>query len=336
MPVLTGKGFMPIESVGIGDLVLTGSDGWKPVLETMTEKRDDAIILHGQGSNGIICAPESMFMAGHRFQGPWDNANRTYPTLFENDGWRSASNMDAHMWLNVGRIPELPIPSLENVVFDEEFFYFVGRFLGDGWVWESRDGSTNQQVGVCCGFRDVESLMPHMKALGWKFSEQDQRTGHYWRCYDKTKFHWFEDNFGRGAINKHLPGWTFGMKKEWRQALLQGYWESDGNPIRNGMHATSISRKLILGIKTLEAGLGRASSISSHEPNRVCLIEGRRVNERTNYLINTYDRIRKSIICDRGYWAHMRKREDMRETITMHALTLEADSYMVDGILVRA
>ena len=37
MPVLTGKGFMPIESVGIGDLVLTGSDGWKPVLETMTE-----------------------------------------------------------------------------------------------------------------------------------------------------------------------------------------------------------------------------------------------------------------------------------------------------------
>lgn len=204
---------MPIESVGIGDLVLTGSDGWKPVLETMTEKRDDAIILHGQGSNGIICAPESMFMAGHRFQGPWDNANRTYPTLFEKDGWRSASNMDAHMWLNVGRIPELPIPSLENVVFDEEFFYFVGRFLGDGWVWESRDGSTNQQVGVCCGFRDVESLMPHMKALGWKFSEQDQRTGHYWRCYDKTKFHWFEDNFGRGAINKHLPGWTFGMKK---------------------------------------------------------------------------------------------------------------------------
>lgn len=104
------------------------------------------------------------------------------------------------------------------------------------------------------------------------------------------------------------------MKKEWRQALLQGYWESDGNPIRNGMHATSISRKLILGIKNLEAGLGRASSISSHEPNRVCLIEGRRVNERTNYLINTYDRIRKSIICDRGYWAHMRKREDMRET----------------------
>lgn len=161
-------------------------------------------------------------MAGHRFQGPWDNANRTYPTLFEKDGWRSASNMDAHMWLNVGRIPELPIPSLENVVFDEEFFYFVGRFLGDGWVWESRDGSTNQQVGVCCGFRDVESLMPHMKALGWKFSEQDQRTGHYWRCYDKTKFHWFEDNFGRGAINKHLPGWTFGMKKEMAAGLVTG------------------------------------------------------------------------------------------------------------------
>lgn len=48
---------MPIESVGIGDLVLTGSDGWKPVLETMTEKRDDAIILHGQGSNGLTSSP---------------------------------------------------------------------------------------------------------------------------------------------------------------------------------------------------------------------------------------------------------------------------------------
>lgn len=38
MPVLTDRGFIPIESVDVGDLVLTGSDGWKPVLETMTEK----------------------------------------------------------------------------------------------------------------------------------------------------------------------------------------------------------------------------------------------------------------------------------------------------------
>lgn len=333
--VLTDRGFTPIEDVKVGDLVLTHRNNWKRVTATGSHI-GETITLKGQGSPGVECTPNHPFWAGHKYRGPWDNARRRYPTLFMEDGWTPAADMTGHMWLNMGaNIPELPIPPLENVTFNAEFFYFVGRFLGDGWLYENQKGY-GKQVGVCCGFKDVETLAPHLEALGWKFSEQDQRTGHYWRCYDKVRFAWFKEHFGRGAANKTIPAWAFGMREDWRRALLEGYWDSDGDRTSNSLHATSVSRQLLLGIKMLEAGLGRASSLSKHEPSRAkCVIEGRVVNEKTNYIINSYDRNRKSVLCEHGYWGHVNKIESGRTGVRVYDLTVEDDhSFTVDGIAV--
>lgn len=333
--VLTACGFTPIENVKVGDLVLTHRNHWKRVLATGSHI-GETIMLKGQGSSGVECTPNHPFWAGRRYRGPWDNGRRRYPTLFAVDGWTPAADMPGRMWLNMGaNVPELPIPALENVTFNAEFFYFVGRFLGDGWLYENKKGY-GKQVGVCCGFKDVETLAPHLEALGWKFSEQDQRTGHYWRCYDKVKFAWFKEHFGRGAANKTIPAWVFGMREDWRRALLEGYWDSDGDRTSSGLHATSVSRKLLLGVKMLEAGLGRASSLSKHEPSRAqCVIEGRVVNEKTNYMINSYDRSRKSILCDEGFWGHVHRIESGRSHVRVYDLTVEDDhSFTVDGIAV--
>ena len=98
------------------------------------------------------------------------------------------------------------------------------------------------------------------------------------------------------------------MKREWREALLRGYWDSDGDRTENGMHATSASKRLLLGVKMLAAGLGAPSGLSMHEPTRArCVIEGRIVNEKTNYMLTAYDHPRKSIMTELGYWGHVRE-----------------------------
>ena len=103
------------------------------------------------------------------------------------------------------------------------------------------------------------------------------------------------------------------------------------------MHATSVSKRLLLGVKMLAAGLGSPSGLSMHEPNRAqCVIEGRIVHERTNYKLATYDHPRKSIMTGLGYWGHVREIGAGREKVRVYNITVEDDhSYTIDGIAVK-
>ena len=139
--VLTDRGFTPIEQVRVGDLALTHLGNWKRVIDTGSHI-GDTIMLKGQGTPGIECTPNHKFLAGHRYRGPWDNGKRAYPTMFMEDGWIPAADMTGRMWLNMGgSVPALPIPDFDftgcrtrDIRLSAPFFYFVGRWLGDGWL----------------------------------------------------------------------------------------------------------------------------------------------------------------------------------------------------------
>lgn len=319
--VLTDRGFIPIEQVRVGDLALTHLGNWKRVIDTGSHI-GDTIVLKGQGTPGIECTPNHPFLAGHRCRGPWDNGRRAYPTMFVEDGWVPAADMMGRMWLNMGgNVPALPIPGFDftgcqtrDIRLSAPFFYFVGRWLGDGWLnIVKRTGcevSYMKRVFVCGSFDREDELCD-----------------------------WLEKNFGEGAANKTIPAWAFGMKREWREALLAGYTDSDGCPLPNGAgwRAATVSRRLSIGVEMLAAGLGypgSASSIVNRRPYAV--IEGRIVNENPQYPVSWYTHARKSVLCDSGFWGHVRKIEAGRSNVRVYNLSVEDDeSYTVDGIAVH-
>lgn len=129
------------------------------------------------------------------------------------------------------------------------------------------------------------------------------------------------------------------MKREWREALLAGYTDSDGCPLPNGAgwRAATVSRRLSIGVEMLAAGLGypgSASSIVNRRPSAV--IEGRIVDENPQYPVSWYTHARKSVLCNSGFWGHVRKIEAGRSNVRVYNLSVEDDeSYTVDGIAVH-
>lgn len=126
-------------------------------------------------------------------------------------------------------------------------------------------------------------------------------------------------------------------KREWRQALFDGYLESDGCILSNGKKTTSISLPLTTGMKILASGLGKASSVTYSMPKRKsCVIEGRIVNEHGFYSQTYYNNSRSALISKDGFWGLVRKKLPGRKNIRVYNLEVEDDhSYVAAGIAVH-
>lgn len=214
--VLTARGFTPIEDVKVGDLVLTHRNHWKRVAATGSHI-GETITLKGQGSSGIECTPNHPFWAGHKYRGPWDNDRRRYPTLFTVDGWTPAADMPGRMWLNMGaNIPELPIPGFDftgcrtrDITLGAPFFYFVGRWLGDGWLnvhkRKRRVASYMKRVFVCDSYDNEYELGEKLARTGLHFTKSRERTAVRFCCSSTALYDWLESNFGKGRRARRSP-----------------------------------------------------------------------------------------------------------------------------------
>ena len=256
--------------------------------------------------------------------------------------------MAGKMWLNVNaslvnmKIPQFRMRGEESdFEYDESFFYFVGRWLGDGWVVatkrKNRGNSIQKRVHVCCAHELADDLQARLDETGLHFCRTEEPTVTKFVCVSASLYDWLVSNFGKGADGKHLPPWVFGMPIEYREALFLGYIDSDGTPVKSGVRITSISKALTVGMKILAAGIGYTSSVV-HVSNarEKCVIEGRTVNERPYFNQTYYSHSRSAVLCDSGFWGRVRKVLPGSRAVTVYNLEVEGDnSYTADGIAVH-
>lgn len=160
--ILTLRGLLPIEDIREGDLVLTHRHRWRPVVATMSRPAD-TIIVKGVGlAGGLETTPEHPFYAREAIR-EWDNSVRQYrDRLSENSAWVPAQAMDAKLWATPVDFGEpLPVPPISGrpVRIDGDFWWMVGRWLGDGLLRaKPASGSrlppvprrTSQPAGATC------------------------------------------------------------------------------------------------------------------------------------------------------------------------------------------
>lgn len=346
--VLTSERLKPIEEVKAGDMVLTHRNRWRRVL-SVGSKQSDTIILKGQGVNSLECTANHPFLSDEKHP-MWDTASRSHKRhLTGEPTWVQASAMEGRFWLNLNAsVESLPVPTCEEntairTTFDlnAPFFYFVGRWLGDGWanthMRRNRVNSPMKRTYVCCSHDSAEDLESKLADTGlhWVRSEQENATR--FTCSSTALYDWLVDNFGVHADEKNLPAWVFGMNREWREQLFLGYMESDGMRTRNGYSSTSISRRLCIGMKMLASGLGYAvSMIRIVNKRSQCVIDGRRVNERPYYRLQYTKHPRSAVMEQDGFWGLVRGKSEGRRNITVYNMEVEDDhSYTADGIAVH-
>ena len=151
--VMTEHGYLPIEELEIGMRVLTHKGRWRKVTETGA-KFASTVILKGN-HYGLECTPNHpIYCSGERKYYPQlGNGKRGNMILLTDDkDWMPAREMEGKLWAVPNRAEALPIEvpmqtlsgrCKEMPEMSAGLFYFVGRWLGDGWIQDGQRSWTS-------------------------------------------------------------------------------------------------------------------------------------------------------------------------------------------------
>lgn len=347
--VLSKKGYVPIETLKVGDLVCTHLGNWKPI-EATGHKDAETIKVSG-GHYGIVCTENHPFYA-KKEEYRHTHRDGVIRGLSEAK-WVEAKDMLGHRFGAIKTISPLEIPEMRQadnskppLPINEELMYIVGRWLGDGWVRdEHRNGrgenSTQHQIYICCNQQKRERLAQRLHTLLdgiCKIAVIEERTVTKFRFMHKGMCEWLVENFGKYAGGKTIPAWVFGLKTSLIEALFSGYIDSDGHDDKNGnIKATTVSKSLAMGMRTIGEILGYQCGLYFFERPRTAIIEGRTVNQQNTYTLHFRNTKVKSVIMERDYnWYKCRKVIPTNKTETVYNITVADDhSYIVEGYAVH-
>ncbi len=345
--ILTDRGLIPIEQVQVGDLALTHKNRWQPVKAVM-QRRAPTLFVKGQGHPGIRTTVDHPFWARIK-ESHYHRKQRESEIRWLDPGWVPAKDLLGQRWASPAEIPVLPIPPIVRQgreaicpAFSSDFFWFVGAWLGDGWVNlhqrpHRSPGQTRGQVFIGVGFDDADALAQRLTQAGLRFYRSRERTTARFCISHRPLARWLNEQFGQYSFGKHLPTWVYGMPREWRQALWDGYCWTDGHRQANGVQVSSVSRALIFGMKLLVQSLGMTGYVHDATPHReAAVIEGRTVAERPILALRIYDAPKSGYHDDGMVWQLVRKVHLTGEIEDVYNLEVAEDhSYTADGLVVH-
>jgi len=340
--VLTSRGYEPIESIEVGDEVLTHRGRWRKVTETSTARRP-LVRLRGHGHPGLLVSPEHPFYARTAKLGAAD--------------WVKAGDLDAGCyWSTPIAFPAAEVPPIggRGMAITADLMWLAGRYIADGWT---RLTATRAELVIVCGRHEVNGLQDRLSSwartgqragfdeLAWSHRDipsTDTSGSYQFATNHRGLVEWLRDNFGHGSEHKSFPSWALGMSEPLRAALLAGYISGDGW-IRWGegpfVETTTVSKALAFSTKALASSLGHTVAVYHRENNST--IEGRAVKAlpvwRLRWRIQVAEGHVQTIRDGHLEFAPVREREDdVSDNAQVFNIGVEEDeSYVVEGIVVH-
>jgi site-specific DNA-cytosine methylase len=339
--VNTPSGLRPIETLIEGDMVLTHKGRYRSIRSTLT-RQADTVEVQGYGHFGLVTTPTHQFYS-KRITTRYPNAKKenglrvsAKKELMENPYWPQAASLVGKMWATPCKFPESSMPTCRGVQFSEDFFYLMGRWIGDG--------SLNKgDVEICCGYAEAQSfsdligISPLVSHDGEPIIPRRQKristVLFVWACVPLVS--WLRENVGDSGHTKRLPVWCLSMQRNWRNALLRGYIDADGHVGRR-TRASSVSRELAVGMRLLATSLGHGCSLHRSE-GKPGQIEGRSYMGRDLYQIGwTTNAVNETTRTDgRHIFTPVRRVIDAGRQLVVSLEVDEDQSFVADGITVH-
>ena len=342
--VLTDKGYTEIERIEVGMRVLTHKGRWRKVTAAGS-KQAETIVLKGN-HYGLECTKN------HPIYCSGESKNDNKIRIEEEKSWIPAADMKGRLWGVPRKIEKThmisphysgsrkqkPMP-----LMDGDFFYFVGRWLGDGWVRDGQrpgrpEGQCSGQIFLCDSYDKEDELRSIVEKVTSSYSVERCRTAIKFRFCGQVLCNWLTDNFGKYAGGKYIMPWVYTLPEEYRQAILDGLFDSDGyRPKENEWRVTTISKKLAEGLRILGEVQGYSTTVFRTVPCEYRMIEGRKVTQKPCYMVAFSRNASRPHLTDAAHaWYRVRSAEPTGEVKTVYNLTVEEDnSYVADGIVVH-
>ena len=338
--ILTEQGYRPIESLSIGDRVLTHRGRWQPVTAVMVRGHAALRCVKAQGTPGVITTDEHPFLARKQRQySTHEHGKAVYKREIAEPGWTPAKDLGKDCYA----AQVLPPPHQSDR--PPAFWWIVGRYLADGWIAYRASRSIKPTggeklpwaVAICCNPSEKERLRQAIQEAGYHTFETQERT--------TVRFHIanvalcrFLMQFGRYAYGKILPGFVFELDAGSAKALLDGYITGDGYREQRARtwKVTTISKPLALGVALLaQRAYGVVASVRQCVMKKRTIIEGRAVNQRDFYIVSIPDRNRSAFVEDGYGWKLVRSSERCGTGTVYNIAVAEDESYIADGAVVH-
>lgn len=317
---------VPIENIKPGDLVATHNRRLRKVLTVM--RKDDAELFEVS----IVGIPSFKTTLEHPFyvrkkSRVWNNTTRKHDTTYSNPEWVEAG--DLTNW-HYAALP-MDDPAVFNDDRSPEFWYIVGRWLGDGWVVDhprmeaGHEQDFMKKAIICSDHDDAEILKSAIDAAGLDASTSFVRS--------IVNFHILSDSFvellsefGRGEKGKQIPRRIFSAPVWVQEALWKGWLDAAGHGA-----VTSVNRALSLGMARIARNVfGRVASV---ELSKVSATVNRGDQYHTTLATSDND----LTFIEGGFaWARVNWVDAANEKTTVHNLEVEEDnSYVAEGVVVH-
>ena len=199
-----------------------------------------------------------------------------------------------------------------TIPIDNDFIYFLGRWVGDGWI--TNHNSDSYEVGLAFNSNDIKSINWFETYLNKYFNccKVKSKTKKLVQLvvHNKSFFSFIESifpNYNKTSESKHLPIFFRNLSNDQLLLLLEGYLESDGyvEKLSNGSNyrfsCDSTSERLILELRELLNYLKLKSYVSIRKPFTI-QSKNKYYNCKTSYKLRFTNKPCK----EEGYWVKIK------------------------------
>ena len=317
--ILTRRGFVEIQDLELGDMVLTHRGNWKPIIGKRCTGINTVIQTKAQGVAYLLTTPDHKLWCKKT-----DKVRRKDYLKNTDPTWIEA------MYTKNGYV-NLKLPNIEKSKLTAQEWWLVGRYLADGHYQKDRNqffisvGNTKLEEfkSRCNGFIGAENTKDGCVQIGLKHLTDNL----------KSMLH----KCGYGSANKQVPIDGICLDREMAESLLSGYLSGDGNNTGNTTSATSVSRALLLGMAMVaQRARGVIASVFAGKKAGRHTIQGRKVNQRQLWVMSWRNGNHHfGAILDDGAWKPVNNVIECGEAETW-SIQVEGDaSYTAEGCIVK-
>ena len=186
--------------------------------------------------------------------------------------------------------------SIESPLKDKDFWWFIGMWLGDGWLSKLND---SYSITICFDSKDeyylnkTNEIITRLFGRSASFIDKGQNT---FALVFNSKFlyHFILENFGQYSYGKKINEWVKFIPKEFKIELIKGYLASDGcwlkhkkgDKINSKVSFVSINLELLESIQDIIFSLGVISSLNKLRVGGESYIRDKIINQKDTYQLS--------------------------------------------------
>ncbi len=324
--VLTERGYRPIETLCVGDRVVSG-DGIICTVEAVGSKMARHGLFKAIGRPPVDCTPNHPMMCVSMKR---DNrrSSDTYASLIPvGDFEKSCAENSVGKYIGRRAVRN----EMYNVGFPKcydcdcgDIMELAGWYLGDGYIRRTAGKNKKCVVLTLCSHAKIERFN---KVFDSKLNYSRFKDGRI-QISCTALADWLSFNFGEHLNGKRIPYWCYDRENTHR--LLRGYEATDGHDYGTHFKFTTTSKSLAYGI----ADLYNNAAISFHKVNPVGTICGRKVNQKDYWEVQAFknETPRTKWVKDR-YASKVRSYNGTNGLVRVYNITVSEDhTYIADGL----